>query len=1245
MQPSMSADNTEDDKLAEPSDLGELSSLSPTDSKLTVASPEIEILYDIVREAQKLPESSSLALIDAYNTVLRKNALSHDEESIIYKLLLLIQGETKEPSFVKRFQNVLETVGFTVDCNSDGEGIEHTTELNLPADEDTTRNGLENQFAVRIPSRRGSFDSFFDGTADKIAGTESEVPIRVRRGSRDVASDVGGYANKRRSRSDSDARAQFVGQMPFRNGNGVNGNRTGNRRTTYEQVKTLPQQRRGSASTRGSIRIHRNGVTVSRQLGEYDAEDESEQTEQTDSFDVSHVIIPGVNAPIPGTEYNQYALHYHEQQDHHDYDYAQQHMTPEAYHPSDTQMVSDAEALEHQRIHTVARRCFQIWRTKTKEQVERVLEMEVQAYNTDRKALLRQSLSSWQESLQTIRQERETERFFSRLETRAEKARNLFLLTKAFTHWATSAEDEVQRTSVARRHILRTRYFKCWRDVTVVNEMKTQHLVLGKFLQKWRLRLAALQFDNDMAEATYDDNLTKRMYQHWSRRFFDNQALGIYYRNLLSRLVKQWHDSTSAVIEKQVEATDRRNVQIVRRALDFLKQRASTICQQEDQARNFRQKNLLSFVFNTIRKKALLAPALAQFTAVSNTRRLSTVFRIWRRNTQLNRQAQAVDRTRLLRNAFTAWNDALRTNAIVDRINDRVIVEAMYKWALASRVALFRRVQDRKLKESAWATWVARTQDRGNSLDRAERRFAQWKREKLLRGALGKIEAKTVERKTLEYQANSTYEPKLKQQVFHKLREKLGHIQELQEWSRNARFYVLTTHTLKTWNDATQQSRRNRRRDTYIQVRRNVKMNLVRRVFGHWREKAAHLAIMDRQAEELVEDRVLRSSTNLFNRWRNRTTIIRDLEAQATHTLTTKLASTTLSLLLQRHQYLQNLHTQAIALRQETAEIAASSCLKKLGWRLFNLQRQEETALALRERNFEKHVRAMIKFWFEQTVERAAQRLDSPTPSSRRSRRSHQDDEDNLEDNIHSHGAQGRRGRRGQQDFSPSRSSLEEGGAEAEGDDTRRLEAWTAFDENALGLSTNLDLSLSLSPKHKSPRRPIPNIRLTPRAAQTYPLSAMKAGARPTPIVEVEDEGAFGEGFGEELDEELGNAPFWTSTPLPPGGKPGYLKTPSKRSVVRIKRAELPPSPEKRDRIGLLVRGAMSAPPKSMLASVIEGRGVSSFERRLREGGVQTGDVGNIGLEDSARKGTGRWKGKGRTKGNRVGFGDVSLFG
>jgi protein SFI1 len=87
---------------------------------------------------------------------------------------------------------------------------------------------------------------------------------------------------------------------------------------------------------------------------------------------------------------------------------------------------------------------------------------------------------------------------------------------------------------------------------------------------------------------------------------------------------------------------------------------------------------------------------------------------------------------------------------------------------------------------------------------------------------------------------------------------------------------------------------------------------------------------------------------------------------------------------------------------------------------------------------------------------------------------------------------------------------------------------------------------------------------------------------------------------------------------------PGYLKTPSKRTLIQHKRAELMGSPEKRvARLG----AAASAPPASRMRDVGGEGGFTSFQRRLREGGFG-GDEG------------GRDKGRGR-----VGFGDVSHFG
>ena len=130
--------------------------------------------------------------------------------------------------------------------------------------------------------------------------------------------------------------------------------------------------------------------------------------------------------------------------------------------------------------------------------------------------------------------------------------------------------------------------------------------------------------------------------------------------------------------------------------------------------------------------------------------------------------------------------------------------------------------------------------------------------------------------------------------------------------------------------------------------------------------------------------------------------------------------------------------------------------------------------------------------------------------------------------------------------------------------------------------------------------------------------------------------------------------------PPPPTSKPGYLKTPSKRSVARAKHPELPPSPEKqlhvqspvrqllpssaqRERAGLTL-GSMSAPPVRSAIDPSLGTGpvggVTSFERRLREGGFG----GSVAAHEAAGRLGGRGGGRLGGKG-RVGFGNVSHMG
>lgn len=1145
----------------------------------------------------------------------------------------------RDESLVERFHRVLAEFEIVIEDEEDSlEDVSNRAGIAAPV-ENTNRSAV--YAALGHPerfTRRGSFESFFDATADKVAGSEIKVATAARR-RRSLSRAPNAIFSKNRSTSDTDALKVQQARLPIRTRAGGQAHR----RVSSGQY--YGRGRNASISSRASLRIRRDGNTVASQQPDYE-EAGSEYTDRTNSLDLSRVQVPGVNAPIPDDEY--------EQRNQHDSTHYYQQFVPEPYQPSDTRLMDEAETFEHQRLHRVTRDCLQAWRNRTRDIIERRLEQEALAEAFDRRILLKVTLDQLRDTARARRSSHETNRFFRRLETRAERARNLFLLTKAFTHWARSAEDEVQRTSVARRHILRTRFFNGWREITAVNELKIQHFVLAKFLQQWRARTAVVRENAQFAVTLYEENLVQKVFTNWFFQFCAIAGSAWHNDRLKRNTLRRWIQLAGVSTEKNEIAAGNSDNLMLRKMLASWRGRTAAVQRLEIQAHEFRRTTLVASGLYSLQRYAQLKPIAQQLQTRVDSRQVRDAFSTWRYTAELTKRARQMEKVRIMRNAYTAWNDRLRVQALEQRINDRILVECLYKWTLASRVSLFQRVHDRQLKEAKFLTWVTKTNQRSNTIEAAERRFANFKRAQLLRTCLNKMSVEATEKRREEYAVVAEYDLKLKQRVFEKMKERLEHCQQLRQWSDDARFYVLGTRTLKQWSNATQQTRRNRRRDTYAQVRRTVKTNLVRRLFGAWRAKTDIIVKHNQQAAFVLEDRTMRNTGALLHNWHDRTLGVQQLETQATNVHLYKLGTKQLQTWRNRLNTLQTMDSQATALRQESTEITAAGVLKKLGWRLWNVQRQDETAHALFNRNFEKHVRAMIRFWHEQTAERLANRPVSPTPtrSSRGGRRT-PDGHSRLQYQT--------------ADINDDEENLN---FDAAGDETRRLEAWTAFDASTLGLNDDLDLSLSITPEHqRTTTYPLPPPTSSPKPPSSTRPPTARPRTFPQPTSAIGQPPALEPASPDLIDfPEDDRSTFWAGTPAyppPTTSKPlnlnlnlkaaGYLKTPSKRAVARAKRPELPSSPEKR-----IVRlGAMSAPPVQMtrdFAGVAGGAGagpagsgagtgggITSFQRRLRDGGFGASvGPGSGGVPSSAMKGS-----RGRAVGGRgrVGFRDVSRFG
>ncbi|ROT43357.1 hypothetical protein SODALDRAFT_327550 [Sodiomyces alkalinus F11] len=108
-----------------------------------------------------------------------------------------------------------------------------------------------------------------------------------------------------------------------------------------------------------------------------------------------------------------------------------------------------------------------------------------------------------------------------RLGRRASRAWNLFQLTKAISHWAICTEEKMERTAVARRHILRIRHFGPWAQLTAEAKLSSRRISVSRIENAW---------------ASLARNTCRQ----------EQDALKLAARNLFRRVAREWTVASSS---------------------------------------------------------------------------------------------------------------------------------------------------------------------------------------------------------------------------------------------------------------------------------------------------------------------------------------------------------------------------------------------------------------------------------------------------------------------------------------------------------------------------------------------------------------------------------------------------------------------------------------------------------------------------------------------------------------------------
>ena len=666
------------------------------------------------------------------------------------------------------------------------------------------------------------------------------------------------------------------------------------------------------------------------------------------------------------------------------------------YTPSKTQLLRDANTFQCYRIRSVARDLVASWcdaASWAKDHHEYLKRMAV-AHDTE--ILLRQAFEHWRARLHARKQAAETERFFNHLERRAAKARNLYLVTKAFTHWAQCAQDEALRSVQARQYALGIKYFYAWREITVENHNKVQHHGLKKSFAVWKHRYIQSITDYIKADLLYQQSLSKNSYWHWFWIFCERRAPEWHTRGLKQKLFLLW------VSKHRINA---RQLQVVNQNVDsktkkdifarwLAKSRA--ILSNERRAIAFDKRKIGELTLRAWARRRRFAPIAQQISNLVDWRVAGGTFAIFVNRFRFEKQTESINRLRMLRNFWTHWNDRLRWQTMAQRIDDRYLLEKLYKWVIAERCVLMQRLSQQRLKGRYLREWLLRVSTRHNHREQALQAVEKRRGSAYLQATVMQWSSQLREQRQAQRVAFRFHAPKLAHEVLELWKQGLKHTQQINTWAKDATFFFLGRRYLKRWKDAMLEARRQKRREVYVRVRRRYKMSLASSHLQHWHSIADYVLQLQHQADNANQQRLLRLGTICFDHWKELYSFSINESFDAKEHLDKQVLTRYLRIWSEKargfDEYKETADMNAGLHMQKTAFIF----IRKFQLKMIELKGQQGKAEGLRFYYEKRHFHNLVRQWYDKTAKRQSQPHEDRNFSANAQRTLRAAEDDNL---------------------------------------------------------------------------------------------------------------------------------------------------------------------------------------------------------------------------------------------------------
>ncbi|SPO00489.1 related to RAV1 - similarity to Drosophila DmX gene [Cephalotrichum gorgonifer] len=523
---------------------------------------------------------------------------------------------------------------------------------------------------------------------------------------------------------------------------------------------------------------------------------------------------------------------------------------PEDFIPQDVHGVSDDEDrmeeraahLEEHRLASFGVKLFRVWGELAKE-AEMRMPPESSEYADAPYDKIETVFTQWKAFMEWKRNAAEEiskkEAHLRRCDRLATRAHEIYLLTTALTLWHGYAANKEERTTVARRHILRLRHFDSWKELALSEERAVRTFVQSQYFPRWVDQHMTLSRREEIAAQVHRNNLLSTTFMTWQLGAFEQSVQSRGRRSVRESTFGRWLQTASLLDKPDIHARSHYHQRTLARATQEWLDHASHLRSQDA--------NSLSRLRETT---------------------ISDAFRLWATPSRLEQVNNRVHEVNVLSRTFGVWHLEAQVVAFQRQRNHQLLSETFTSWMTFQKVETFQLQRERRLKETTFQLFIRRSEELAtkakpdHALEAAH--FASRASSAALfqTWSLTTADVIATESATL----NSTCEV-TKIDLFNNWYGAALQDAELDRWARRGYSFLAIQGNFDSWKVWAKREKERKLRATYTKARHAANMHLVRGCWRAWETDCASATVLQGAAEDGCRSRDRDLLATAVERW------------------------------------------------------------------------------------------------------------------------------------------------------------------------------------------------------------------------------------------------------------------------------------------------------------------------------------------------------------------------------------------